>query len=201
MERKEKAKYLIFVTKNGIIKKTKTSEYQKKRGKSLKAINLKDDDEVLNVYPIDNEKVGFLTSDGNCIIIETENISPIGRAAAGIKGIKLNDGAQVIDSQIIENQDKFLIAVSKKGYIKKMNLSDIGVATRGTKGKKIQKLDDDDMTVKTLTINTDRDIIINTKGRVIKINSSEISLLSRDAAGTKSMNLEENEQIQDMLIS
>lgn len=119
MERKEKAKYLIFVTKNGIIKKTKTSEYQKKRGKSLKAINLKDDDEVLNVYPMDNEKIGFLTSDGNCIIIETENISPIGRAAAGVKGIKLNDGAQVIDSQIIENQDKFLIAVSKKGYIKK----------------------------------------------------------------------------------
>lgn len=201
MERKEKAKYLIFVTKNGIIKKTKTSEYQKKRGKSLKAINLKDNDEVLNVYPMDNEKIGFLTSDGNCIIIETENISPIGRAAAGVKGIKLNDGAQVIDSQIIENQDKFLIAVSKKGYIKKMNLSDIGVATRGTKGKKIQKLDDDDMTVKMLTINTDCDIIINTKGRVIKINSSEISLLSRDAAGTKSMNLEENEQIQDMLIS
>lgn len=201
MERKEKAKYLIFVTKNGIIKKTKTSEYQKKRGKSLKAINLKDNDEVLNVYPVDNEKIGFLTSDGNCIIIETENISPIGRAAAGVKGIKLNDGAQVIDSQIIENQDKFLIAVSKKGYIKKMNLSDIGVATRGTKGKKIQKLDDDDMTVKMLTINTDRGIIINTKGRVIKINSSEISLLSRDAAGTKSMNLEENEQIQDMLIS
>lgn len=201
MERKEKAKYLIFVTKNGIIKKTKTSEYQKKRGKSLKAINLKDNDEVLNVYPMDNEKIGFLTSDGNCIIIETENISPIGRAAAGVKGIKLNDGAQVIDSQIIENQDKFLIAVSKKGYIKKMNLSDIGVATRGTKGKKIQKLDDDDMTVKMLTINTDCDIIINTKGRVIKINSSEIALLSRDAAGTKSMNLEENEQIQDMLIS
>lgn len=201
MERKEKAKYLIFVTKNGIIKKTKTSEYQKKRGKSLKAINLKDNDEVLNVYPMDNEKIGFLTSDGNCIIIETENISPIGRAAAGVKGIKLNDDAQVIDSQIIENQDKFLIAVSKKGYIKKMNLSDIGVATRGTKGKKIQKLDDDDMTVKMLTINTDCDIIINTKGRIIKINSSEISLLSRDAAGTKSMNLEENEQIQDMLIS
>nr|UVX87566.1 MAG: DNA gyrase/topoisomerase IV, subunit A [Bacteriophage sp.] len=201
MERKEKAKYLTFVTKNGIIKKTKTSEYQKKRGKSLKAINLKDDDEVLNVYPMNNEKIGFLTSDGNCIIIETENISPIGRAAAGVKGIKLNDGAQVIDSQIIENQDKFLIAVSKRGYIKKMNLSDIGIATRGTKGKKIQKLDDDDMTVKMLTINTDCDIIINTKGRVIKINSSEISLLSRDAAGTKSMNLEENEQIQDMLIS
>lgn len=201
MERKEKAKYLIFVTKNGIIKKTKTSEYQKKRGKSLKAINLKDNDEVLNVYPMDNEKIGFLTSDGNCIIIETENISPIGRAAAGVKGIKLNDGAQVIDSQIVENQDKFLIAVSKKGYIKKMNLSDIGVATRGTKGKKIQKLDDSDMTVKMLTINADCDIIINTKGRIIKINSSEISLLSRDAAGTKSMNLEENEQIQDMLIS
>ena len=71
---------------------------------------------------MDNEKIGFLTSDGNCIIIETENISPIGRAAAGVKGIKLNDSAQVIDSQIIENQDKFLIAVSKKGYIKRISL-------------------------------------------------------------------------------
>lgn len=198
LERKEQAKYLIFITKNGIIKKSKTEEYQKHRGKSLKAINLKDGDEVLTVFPINKEKVSFLTSDGNYIIIETESITPIGRAAAGVKGIKLNDAATVIDSQIVRDDDKFIVVVSNNGYIKKTKLCEIGLSTRGTKGKKIQKIDGD-TTVKTLTLSTDCDIIITSNERVIKINTSEISLLSRDAAGVKSMNLNENENISDML--
>ena len=143
LERKEKANYLIFITKNGMIKKTKTIEYQKKRGKSLKAINLKENDEVISVYPINNEKLSLLTSDGNCIIIETENITPIGRAAAGVKGIKLNDNATVICSDLVSNFDKYILVVSKRGCIKKTNISELGIATRGTKGKKIQKIEND----------------------------------------------------------
>lgn len=200
LERKEKANYLIFITKNGMIKKTETSEYQKKRGKSLKAINLKNDDEVIAVYPINNEKLNLLTSDGNCIIIETENINPIGRAAAGVKGIKLNENATVIGSELVNNFDKYILAVSKHGYIKKTSLSELGIATRGTKGKRIQKIENDN-TVKTLTINNDCDIIITSNERVIKINTSEISLVSRDAAGVKSMKLNNNEYITNMLIS
>ena len=88
-------------------------------------LNLKDNDEVLNVYPMDNEKIGFLTSDGNCIIIETENISPIGRAAAGVKGIKLNDGAQVIDSQIIENQDKIFLTNLEKDLTREIKVESL----------------------------------------------------------------------------
>lgn len=200
LERKEKANYLIFITKNGMIKKTKTIEYQKKRGKSLKAINLKENDEVISVYPINNEKLSLLTSDGNCIIIETENITPIGRAAAGVKGIKLNDNATVICSDLVSNFDKYILVVSKRGCIKKTNISELGIATRGTKGKKIQKIENDN-TVKILTINKDYDIIITSNERVIKINTSEINLVSRDAAGVKSMKLNENEYITDMLIS
>lgn len=200
LERKEKANYLIFITKNGMIKKTETSEYQKKRGKSLKAINLKNDDEVIAVYPINNEKLNLLTSDGNCIIIETENINPIGRAASGVKGIKLNENATVIGSELVNNFDKYILAVSKHGYIKKTSLSELGIATRGTKGKRIQKIENDN-TVKTLTINNDCDIIITSNERVIKINTSEISLVSRDAAGVKSMKLNNNEYITNMLIS
>lgn len=200
LERKEKANYLIFITKNGMIKKTETSEYQKKRGKSLKAINLKNDDEVIAVYPINNEKLNLLTSDGNCIIIETENINPIGRAAAGVKGIKLNENATVIGSELVNNFDKYILAVSKHGYIKKTSLSELGIATRGTKGKRIQKIENDN-TVKILTINNDCDIIITSNERVIKINTSEISLVSRDAAGVKSMKLNNNEYITNMLIS
>lgn len=200
LERKEKANYLIFITKNGMIKKTETSEYQKKRGKSLKAINLKNDDEVIAVYPINNEKLNLLTSDGNCIIIETENINPIGRAASGVKGIKLNENATVIGSELVNNFDKYILAVSKRGYIKKTSLSELGIATRGTKGKRIQKIENDN-TVKILTINNDCDIIITSNERVIKINTSEISLVSRDAAGVKSMKLNNNEYITNMLIS
>ena len=130
MERKEKAKYLIFITKNGMIKKTKTSEYQRKRGKSLKAINLKENDEVLSVYPVNNENISFLTSDGNCIMIETENISSIGRATTGVRGIKLNPDATVINSQIVSKQDKYFLIISKKGYIKKVKINEIGISNR-----------------------------------------------------------------------
>lgn len=200
MERKEKAKYLIFITKNGMIKKTKTSEYQRKRGKSLKAINLKEDDEVLSVYPVNNENISFLTSDGNCIMIETENISSIGRTATGVKGIKLNPDATVINSQIVSKQDKYFLIISKKGYIKKVKINEIGISNRDTKGKKIQKIEDDN-TVKMLSIDRDYDIIINANKRVIKINSSEIPILSREAIGVKAIKLDENEEIRDMLIN
>lgn len=200
MERKEKAKYLIFITKNGMIKKTKTSEYQRKRGKSLKAINLKEDDEVLSVYPVNNENISFLTSDGNCIMIETENISSIGRAATGVRGIKLNPDATVINSQIVSKQDKYFLIISKKGYIKKVKINEIGISNRDTKGKKIQKIEDDN-TVKMLSIDRNYDIIINANKRVIKINSSEIPILSREAIGVKAIKLDENEEIRDMLIN
>ena len=200
MERKEKAKYLIFITKNGMIKKTKTSEYQRKRGKSLKAINLKENDEVLSVYPVNNENISFLTSDGNCIMIETENISSIGRATTGVRGIKLNPDATVINSQIVSKQDKYFLIISKKGYIKKVKINEIGISNRDTKGKKIQKIEDDN-TVKMLSIDRDYDIIINANKRVIKINSSEIPILSREAIGVKAIKLDENEEIRDMLIN
>lgn len=199
LARQDKNKYLIFITKNGIIKKTEVSEYQKRRGKSIKAINLKDDDEVLKVFSTDKDKIGLLTSDGNYIIIETDNITATGRATAGVKAIKLNNGATVIDSQLIKDNDKTLVIISKNGLIKRTKIDEIGLSSRATKGKRIQKLNDNDFTIKVLSIDTVCDIIINTKERIIRINSSEISLLSREAAGVKSMKLNENEQIKDML--
>lgn len=199
LARQDKNKYLIFITKNGIIKKTEISEYQKRRGKSIKAINLKDDDEVLKVFSTDKDKIGLLTSDGNYIIIETDNITATGRATAGVKAIKLNNDATVIDSQLIKDNDKTLVIISKNGLIKRTKIDEIGLSSRATKGKRIQKLNKNDFTIKVLSIDTDCDIIINTKERIIRINSSEISLLSREAAGVKSMKLNENEQIRDML--
>ena len=144
--------YLIFITKQGMLKKTKMSEYKLRRGKSLKAINLKDNDEVVAVMPINSENLGILSSSGNFIRIDTVEINPIGRAAAGVKGIKLESNEEVIDAKPIKSTDKFLITVSSCGLTKKTSLDEFKLSGRATKGKRISEVKDDDLIVKFLTI-------------------------------------------------
>ena len=156
--RKSELENFVFITKNGMIKKTAASEYEKKRGKSLKAINLKDDDEVVSVHLMNKEQVGILTSFGNYVIIDTENITSIGRVTAGVKAIKLSDGDRVIDSKIITG--KYLITVSSDGLIKKADIADFPVCNRGIKGKRISGVRDNDEIVKFLSLKEDCDIIV-----------------------------------------
>lgn len=190
---RQKHKYFVFITKNGMIKKTKSEEYNLKRGKSLKAINLKDNDEVVNVLFMDEENVGVLTAGGNFITFVTDNIMPIGRAAAGVKAIKLNEGDYVIDAHAIKDNDKFMITLSKSGLIKKASMADFPTSGRATKGKSISGTKDNDMIIKFLTLEEDFDIIVIVQKKSIKISTSELRLLSRYAAGVKAINLDEND--------
>lgn len=190
---RQKHKYFVFITKNGMIKKTKSEEYNLKRGKSLKAINLKDNDEVVNVLFMDEENVGVLTAGGNFITFITDNIMPIGRAAAGVKAIKLNEGDYVIDAHAIKDNDKFMITLSKSGLIKKASMADFPTSGRATKGKSISGTKDNDMIIKFLTLEEDFDIIVIVQKKSIKISTSELRLLSRYAAGVKAINLDEND--------
>lgn len=198
--KKSEVKYFIFVTKNGMIKKTKASEYEHKRGKSLKAINLKDNDEVINVYFVNDEKIGILTSEGNFVILETEEISSIGRATAGVKAIKLNDDDYVISSKPIKANDMFMITTSKRGLIKKSSLDDFPVCNRGIKGKKISGIRDEDKIVDFLTLSEDYDIILISQEKIIKLNTSELRCLSRDATGVKAISLRETDYIKQITI-
>lgn len=198
--KKDDCSYLVFVTKNGMIKKTKIEEYKLRRGKSLKAINLKDNDEVLTVIPMNTENLGLLSSSGNFIRINTSEINPIGRATAGIKGIKLNDNETVIDAKPIKDTDKFLITVTSCGLTKKTSLDEFNLSGRATRGKRISDTKDGDTTVKFLTIGSDCDIIYIEKKRSIKISSSELRTLSRSAIGVKAITLAENERIVDLAI-
>lgn len=186
-------KYFIFVTKNGMIKKTESSEYIQKRGKSLKAINLKNEDEVVNVMFVNDEKVGILTNNGNYITLDTTEINAIGRATAGVKAIKLSSDDYVIDSKKIKNNDKYFITLSKNGLIKKSNIEEFPVCSRAIKGKKISDIRENDKIINFLTLSEDCDIIISTKKKNIKISSSELRLLSRAATGVKSTDLVEND--------
>lgn len=195
LARKNEVKYFTFITKNGMIKKTKASEYEHKRGKSLKAINLKEDDEVVNVHFTNNEKVGILTYNGNFVIIDTEEINPIGRATAGVKAIKLSDDDYVISSKSIKTNDIFMITTSKRGLIKKSSLDDFPVCNRGIKGKKISGIRDEDRIVDFLTLSEDFDIINISNRGTIKFNTSDLRVLSRDATGVKAIKLDDNDYI------
>ena len=199
--RENEIKYFVFITKNGMIKKTSTNEYEHRRGKSLKAINLKDNDEVIDVLFVDNEKVGILTFNGNFVIINTEDINPIGRATSGIKAIKLNTDDYVINSHIIKNNDKLLITVSKNGLIKKTSIDEFDVCNRNIKGRRISETKDNDSIVDFLTLDKESDIIISANKNIIKINTNELRLLSRDAVGVKSITLNDNDYILSILQS
>lgn len=189
--------YFIFITKNGLIKKTAAKEYDKKRGKSIRAINLKDDDEVVAVHFIKNEPIGILTSQGNFVIINTEDVNAIGRATAGIRAIKLSENDFVINSQIISG--KFLITISSAGLIKKASLDEFPICSRGIKGRKISGVRENDEIVSFLTLNEDCDIIAISNRGVLKFNTNDLRVLSRDATGVKAMKLAENVKIVDLV--
>lgn len=196
--RNSSIKYFTFITKYGMIKKTEAKEYDIRRGKSIKAINLRDNDEVINVIPMDSENVGILTNNGNYVIIKTDDITPIGRVAQGIRAIKLSADDFVIDGKAIAHGDKFIITLSQNGLIKKTDLSEFPICNRGIKGKKISEIKDNDSIVKFLTLDKDCDIIIVSEKKSIKISTVELRELSRTAVGVKSIDLADNDFARDI---
>ena len=196
---KNEVECFTFITANGMIKKTKASEYNSTK-KSIKAITLKENDEVINVhFTNDNDKVGILTFDGNFVIIDTTDITATGRASMGVAAIKLSKGNIVIDSSVVKSDDSMLITVSESGLIKKTNLSEFPICNRNIKGKKISAVKDSDSIVKFLTLNKNCDIIVILNEGMIKFSTDELRTLSRDAIGVKAVSLKENSRVVDML--
>lgn len=195
IQRRDNIDYFIFITKQGMIKKTSAKEYNIKKGRSLKAINLKEEDEVLKVLFINNEDISLLTNNGNFVRIATDEITPIGRAAAGVKGIKLNEGDFVISAHATPARGKILITVSENGIVKKTLFNEYPLNNRGIKGKKISEVRDGDRIIDYLILEEDSDIIIIVNKKSIKINTSELRELSRGAIGVKGVDLKDNEKV------
>lgn len=194
------SKYFLFVTKGGMIKKSETSLYNCRRGKSIKAINLKEGDEVLKVLPINSENVSLLSAKGYCVRLDTTQITSIGRAAMGVIGIKLGDEDYVIDAEIVPSQAQYVITVTEKGIIKKASVEDFPITNRAIRGKTISAVQEDDRIISHLILSENCDIILIVNKKVIKINTSELRLLSRSALGVKGVTLKENEKVVDLLL-
>lgn len=200
-QKKDSVKYYIFITKNGMVKKTLSREYMIRKGKSIKAINLRDGDSVVNVCFCNDDNLGLLTSAGNFVIIDTSEINAIGRVSMGVKGIKLIGNETIISGKIIPSTTNAILSITEKGKIKKSEYEEFGISSRGVRGSKIQKINDDDDKIVDFApiVNNNNEITIISSQNILKINSDEIKLSNRLSVGVKGIEIKANEKVIGLL--
>lgn len=190
----DKDTYITFITKLGLIKKSRLSEYSTNRSVAIKAINLTESDEIVDVLLGNTSKIGILTKDGYFLITDTQDIKPIGRVAQGIKLIKLGDSDEVVDAKVIDKNTKEYVFISQKGLIKRVPSSEFVAQGRATKGAKAHKLVED-YSAGFTPISDEKEILIVAAASCIKILLNEVSILSKTAIGTKAIKLSDKNQV------
>ena len=190
---KQNAKdYIVFITKNGILKKSALSEYNLKRNAGATAIKLDKDDKIVSVLFLNKEKIGIASRAGQFIMITTTDINAIGRTTRGVTGMKLNEGDEVVDAIIINDSTRELVTVAEDGYIKRTPISEFRITGRATKGVRIQNTEN---LCSILPLNDDHDVLVNSSKAQIRLKLSDIPLLGRGTQGVKSIKLSENSKV------
>ena len=199
--KKATAPYILFFTKNGLIKKSEIGEYNMSRKGAVKALALDAGDEIMSIVFTNNDKVGILTELGNFIMIKTDDIRAIGRVARGIKAITLNDGDYVISAHAIPENTTHLASISGNGLFKQTSISEFVVQGRGTKGNKIQRLNEGDwMTDFCPVIAGAKDVLVASTSSSIKLTTNDIPLFSKGALGNKSIKMDAKSNVVGIFI-
>ena len=188
---------LMMCTRSGIIKKTPIREYANVRKTGLNAINLRDDDELIEVKKT-NEKneIILVTKYGQCIRFKETDVRNTGRWSMGVRGINLSDGDEVVAMQM-SSQGHYLMVVSSKGLGKLTSVSEFPRQNRGGKGVKCYRITEKTGSViGAKMVNKENEIImITTEGIIIRILCSDISILGRITSGVKLINLDDNVRV------
>ena len=193
----EENKNLFMVTKNGIVKKTSIMEFSHVRKNGLAAINLRDDDELIEVKTTSSDTEIFLvTKHGMCIRFKETDVRPTGRSSMGVIGMNLSDGDEIVGMQLDHQGDSLLI-VSENGMGKRTDLEEFTVQKRGGKGLKCYKImEKTGYVIGVKAVNDDHEIMIITDGGIIiQIRMNEISKLKRITSGVKLINLDEGTKV------
>lgn len=185
-------KYIMFITRNGIIKKSDISEYNLKRGVGAQAIKLDEGDELISIFLLNEENVGIMSKNGQFIRIDSTKVRPIGRITRGIAGMKLNDGDEVVAARRIKGSAKEILSISENGLIKRTPINEFTLTSTNTKGTKIQKAD---AMSDFMPIDTQTDVLVVSTNAQIRVKISEVSLSTRGAVGNKAMKLSEGSEI------
>ena len=178
--RKTNAKYVVFVTKQGLFKKTYIEEYMKtNRNNGIAAIKLKEGDSVVGVTFLDEEDVILVTKGGYAIHFETKSINPIGRLTSGVKGIKLSENDEVKNILPVHKTTDSIAIIGKDGLGKKMKLSDFPLQGRGGKGIIIYKGAD----IVGSEMIADEDNLLLVGDKTLCISTKDIPMLGKTAVG------------------
>lgn len=188
----QKGKYLFMATKKGIVKKTPILEYENIRKSGLQAINLREDDDLIEVKATNNQKdIILVTKNGQCIRFNEKDVRKTGRTSMGVIGMNLDDNDEIIGMQL-STQGKYLLFVSEKGMGKRTGMEEFTVQRRGGKGVKCYKITDKTgYVVGVKAVNEENEImIITTEGIVIRLMVNDISNLGRITSGVKLINMD-----------
>ena len=186
--------YLFMATRKGIVKKTSITEYANIRKNGLTAINLREDDELIEVKKTDDSKDIFLvTKYGQCIRFHETDVRKTGRASMGVIGMNLADGDEVVGMQL-DTQGDSLMIVSAKGLGKCTMMDEFTAQNRGGKGIKCYKITEKTGNIVGVkAVNKDDEMmLITTEGIIIRIRVSDTALLGRITSGVKLMNLKDD---------
>ena len=181
------ADYVVFFTKNGLVKKTKFEEYANtKKTTGIQAIKLKDNDELAAVrFMNDDEKIILITKKGYSIKFTFADIKPIGRLTSGVKGINLTEGDEITGVINLTSKNDYIMLITKEGKGKRMTPADFALQNRGGKGAIALKLDSDDYVAAALSASEDDLILVAGKPNSICVPVKEISVQGKLGGGTK----------------
>lgn len=186
-------KYLVMVTRSGIIKKTKVGCYANIRNNGLIAVGLRENDELISVFETTgNDDIFIATKYGLGIRFNEQDARAMGRTASGVKAIKLSGDDEVVGANVIDGEHKLLL-VSEKGYGKCTSVDNYRVQSRGGKGLTSYKITEKTGNVMGLAMVKDSEelIMVTSQGIVIRIRVKDISTVGRVTQGVKLINLEE----------
>ena len=188
---------IIFCTKNGIVKKTSLADYSRPRTKGIIAINILEDDSVVDVA-MTNGSSQIILADrkGRAIRFPEEKVRVMGRGATGVKGMTLDENDEIIGMICIDQENpEDILVVSENGYGKRSDLDDYRITNRGGKGVKTLNITEKTgelVAIKSVTDDNDL-VIINKSGVTIRLKVSDLRVMGRATQGVKLINLEKRQ--------
>lgn len=193
----ESHQYLMFVTRNGVVKKTRFTAYDSSRQDGLIAINLRDGDELVRVMPLnDGDETMVVSSFGAGIRFAESDVRPMGRDATGVRGIRLRSGDHVVGADVVR-EGEMLLTVTDAGFGKRTNPDEFGNQKRGGLGVRAHRIrDDKGRVVGGFMIGEEDDVfLVSTQGVVIRMSAADIRETGRDAMGVTVMRLDQDSKI------
>ncbi|MCT8389038.1 DNA gyrase subunit A [Leuconostoc holzapfelii] len=196
-EAADRQDYLFFVTRLGVVKRTAVSEFANIRTNGLKALTLRDDDEVLSVQITDGtQSILIATQEGYSVRFAEVDVRIMGRSAAGVRGLRLRENDLVIGADVVSDADHVLV-ITEKGYGKQTSAREYPIKGRGGKGIKTANITDKNGVLAGMTIvHGDEDIMVTTtQGVMIRFTAASVSQTGRATLGVRLMRLEDGAKV------